>query len=60
MIDGKNLKANESVGTFRWSDDLKLIPAPKFEKEMRAILLKKEDGWKSYVEPRFCGIADGD
>jgi hypothetical protein len=60
MIDGANLKSNESVGTFRWADDIKLIHAPKFDKTMMAILLEMDKGWQAYVEPRFAPSAVGD
>ena len=28
MIDKDNLKKNESVGTFRWNDSIKLLDVP--------------------------------
>ncbi len=28
MIDKDNLKSNESVGTFRWNDSIKLLDIP--------------------------------
>ena len=45
MIDGANLKKNESVGTFRWADDIKLINAPVYEKSMEVIKLSLNKGW---------------
>jgi hypothetical protein len=29
MIDKDNLKKNESIGTFRWNDSIKLINIPR-------------------------------
>ena len=45
-IDKDNLKANESVGTFRWNDSMKLIDVPKWRKEFADILPALGGGWK--------------
>jgi hypothetical protein len=34
-IDKDNLKLDESVGTFRWNNDMQLLPCPNFEPDMR-------------------------
>ena len=57
LIDKDNLKKDESVGTFRWNDDVKLLPAPTFRKEMRGLLKDLDQGWQGYVGPRFCETA---
>jgi len=57
QIDRDNLKADESVGTFRWNNDLTLINAPEWHPKMRSILLGLSKGWPAYAEPRFEGIA---
>jgi hypothetical protein len=53
QIDRDNLKADESVGTFRWNNDLTLINAPSWNPKMRSILLGLSKGWNAYFEPRF-------
>lgn len=57
QIDRDNLKADESVGTFRWNNDLTLINTPDWNPNMRSILLGLSKGWSAYAEPRFEGIA---
>lgn len=59
QIDKDNLKLDESVGTFRWNNDMTLLNAPTWSPSMRAILLQSEEGWKAYVEPRFEHAAIG-
>ena len=34
MIDKDNLKADESVGTFRWNSSVELLPIPPFDPEL--------------------------
>jgi hypothetical protein len=53
QIDKDNLASDESVGTFRWNNDIKLINTPQFDLGMRKILLSLKTGWKNYVEHRF-------
>ena len=60
MIDKDNLKSEESVGTFRWNNDLKLIDVPKYDNSMRSILLQLKDGWKTYCRVRFQSGANQD
>ena len=57
LIDGDNLKSNESVGTFRWNDSTKLIEAPEWDKEFAALLPALNSGWEGYVGERFSKTA---
>lgn len=59
-IDQDNLKLDESVGTFRWNNELSLINAPKWNPDMRQILLRLDKGWEGYIEPRFYETAVDD
>ena len=38
MIDQDNLKIDESVGTFRWNDSIKLLDAPEWNDEFKELL----------------------
>ena len=53
MIDKDNLKMDESVGTFRWNDDMKLLPAPEWKDEFKDLLPQLNGGWEVYVQERF-------
>jgi hypothetical protein len=63
MIDKDNLKSNESVGTFRWNDSIKLIDIPRkifkrleylaFKDEYRLLLKSLKEGWGTYLGERF-------
>ena len=55
-----NLKSDESVGTFRWSDSLELKPVPAWDPQLQLLLRELDQGWKGYVAPRFEPSADGD
>lgn len=59
MLDGANLISNESVGTFRWSQDQVFPKMPKFDDEMREHLDEKP-GWQAYLNTRFVHAAKGD
>lgn len=44
---------DESVGTFRWNDSLKLINAPEWKEEFVELLPGLNSGWHGYVGERF-------
>ena len=44
---------DESVGTFRWNDSLKLIDAPEWKEEFIELLPGLNSGWHGYIGERF-------
>ena len=53
MIDKDNLKIDESVGTFRWNDSIKLLAAPEWKEEFLELLPGLNGGWEAYIGERF-------
>ena len=53
LIDKDNLKLDESVGTFRWNNSIKLIDVPEWKEEFKDLLPGLNAGWQGYVGERF-------
>ena len=60
MIDKDNLKADESVGTFRWNDSIELLDAPAWRDEFSQLLPQLNGGWQVYLAERFQETAKGE